>query len=92
MVRVLLKKHFFSAFRYITINNVINMPSIIPLLAVGVNISIVENYPSILVFMKYKGGLIKAVFMIKYRFLIIKCFVVSIMFRWAPFNIFIAKH
>ena len=66
MVRVLLKKHFFAAFRYITIDNVINMPSIIPLLAVGVNISIIENYPSILVFMKYKGGLIKEVFMIKF--------------------------
>lgn len=92
IIRIFLKKHFFITFRHITIDNIINMPTVIPPLAIRINVSVVVYYPSILFFSKNKCCFIKSISMIIYRVLIVECLIMSTAFRRAPLNIFITEH
>ena len=92
MIRLLFEKHFFITFRYITADDIINMPSVDPHLTVRIDVSVVIQNPSILIFFKYKSRFIQSVSVIIDRIHIIIRLIMSPTLCWTPLNIFITEH
>ncbi|MBR6872498.1 MAG: hypothetical protein IKN17_03205 [Ruminococcus sp.] len=65
VIGVLHEKHLFFAFGYVTADDIINMPAVIPSLTVRIDISVVVYYPSVLIFPKDKCRFIKEISAIK---------------------------
>ena len=77
MIRLFYKEHLFFTFGYIAADKAIDMPAVIPPLAVRVYISVVVDYPSVPVFPENKRRLIERVSVIIDRIYVIKRLIIA---------------